>query len=119
MRQRFGAYGAIAARELGYRIPDDLSVVSFDDIHFAQEHEIKLTTIRRPISKLGYLASENLIARLTDSTKPVGPERMIIETEWWWIQHRRTMLGGLTYDFPDDFIWGAATASYQIEGAFV
>ena len=76
------AYGAIAAaRELGYRIPDDLSVVGFDDIPFAQEHEIKLTTIRQPISKLGYLASENLIARLTDSTKPVGPERMIIETE--------------------------------------
>ncbi|NLL42709.1 MAG: LacI family transcriptional regulator [Firmicutes bacterium] len=76
------AYGAIAAaRELGLRVPADLSVVGFDDIPFAQEHEIKLTTISQPIAKLGYLASENLIARLTNSTSQAQPARQIIETE--------------------------------------
>lgn len=76
------AYGVMtAARDLGYRVPADLSVIGFDDISLAQQSEVKLTTIRQPISRLGYLASENLIARLKQRNKQIEPIRQIIETE--------------------------------------
>ena len=43
----------LAARERGLRIPEDLSVVGFDDLPFAQVFEPPLTTIRIEPEALG------------------------------------------------------------------
>ncbi|WP_218131871.1 LacI family DNA-binding transcriptional regulator [Thalassobacillus cyri] len=42
-----------AARELGIRIPEDLSVIGFDDSQFAEIVDPGLTTIRTPIAEMG------------------------------------------------------------------
>jgi LacI family transcriptional regulator len=57
------ALGALdAAHELGVRVPDDIAMVSFDDIELAQ-HE-QLTTMRQPMYEMGILALEKLMTRM-------------------------------------------------------
>jgi len=50
-----------AARDYGVSIPDDLAVVSFDDIELAQHY--RLTTMRQPMYEMGALAIERLVQR--------------------------------------------------------
>ncbi|MDW3171261.1 substrate-binding domain-containing protein, partial [Vibrio sp. Y184] len=48
------AIGAIQeAKRLGLRVPQDLSVVGFDDINFAQYCDPPLTTISQPRYEIG------------------------------------------------------------------
>jgi LacI family transcriptional regulator, galactose operon repressor len=48
--QAFGVYQEAAAR--GLRIPDDLSVVGFDDIAFSELAMPPLTTVRQPLARM-------------------------------------------------------------------
>jgi LacI family transcriptional regulator len=57
------AIGALeAAHEMGVRIPEDIAIISFDDIELAQ-HE-HLTTMRQPMYEIGTLALERLLHRM-------------------------------------------------------
>ncbi len=59
------AFGAIeAARELGLPVPQDLSVVGFDDVPAAARSAPPLTTVRQPHVEKGRRAGEMLIALL-------------------------------------------------------
>lgn len=59
------AIGAIRAfQEAGFRVPQDISVVGFDDIPGAAFHYPSLTTVRQPLHKMGEIAVEILIARI-------------------------------------------------------
>ncbi len=59
------AVGACAgARELGYRVPQDLSVVGFDDIFIADFIDPPLTTVRQPIAQMAALVVAKLIETL-------------------------------------------------------
>jgi LacI family transcriptional regulator len=49
-----------AASRLGLRIPDDLSVVGFDDIGHAQDVDPPLTTVRQPLVEMARRAVELL-----------------------------------------------------------
>lgn len=52
------AFGAIRAIcELGLRIPDDLSLVTFDDVEFAEFMRVPLTTIAQDVPELGRRAA--------------------------------------------------------------
>lgn len=56
------AIGAIRAiQEDGLRIPQDVSVVGFDDIPWAAFHTPSLTTVRQPLDRMGQMAAETLI----------------------------------------------------------
>ncbi|WP_434994985.1 LacI family DNA-binding transcriptional regulator [Arthrobacter sp. Ld5] len=50
-----------AARQQGLRIPDDLSVVGFDDLPEAGWASPPLTTVRQPLSEMGSLAARTLV----------------------------------------------------------
>lgn len=60
------ALGAIdAARAHGLRVPEDISVVGFDDIPLASHVHPKLTTLRQPLSAIGDAAVQELLRRIT------------------------------------------------------
>lgn len=59
------AIGAIRAiREAGLRVPEDISVVGFDDIQAATFHFPSLTTVRQPLHRMGEIAAKVLLERL-------------------------------------------------------
>ncbi|KHE71623.1 LacI family DNA-binding transcriptional regulator [Halobacillus sp. BBL2006] len=50
-----------AARELGLNVPEQLSVIGFDDSQFAEIVDPELTTIRTPISEMGQKTVELIV----------------------------------------------------------
>ncbi len=63
------AIGALeAARELGIRIPEDIAIVSFDDIELARHAQ--LSTMRQPMHEMGSLALEKLRGRMKTPSIP-------------------------------------------------
>jgi len=74
--QALGVYEA--ARELGVRIPTDLSVVGFDDIEFARWCGPALTTVRQPLIEMGATAA-SLVLTLAAGEAP-GQTRVEVAT---------------------------------------
>lgn len=73
------AFGAIAAiREAGLRVPDDISVVGFDDIPLAAYFDPPLTSIRLPAHDLGRAVGIALLDRIAGRTVEV---RTVLPTE--------------------------------------
>jgi LacI family transcriptional regulator len=67
------ALGAIeAARERGVRIPDQLSIVGFDDTPQAGAQPQGLTTVHQPHSRKGSLAAEMLLSTLESHPVSAG-----------------------------------------------
>jgi DNA-binding LacI/PurR family transcriptional regulator len=59
------ALGAMTVlREEGYRVPEDISIMGFDDIEFAAISYPPLTTIRQPLKEMGSAAAELLTRKL-------------------------------------------------------
>ncbi|HEX6473023.1 MAG TPA: LacI family DNA-binding transcriptional regulator [Streptosporangiaceae bacterium] len=65
--QALGVYEA--ARRAGVRIPDDLSVVGFDDLSFTQWTGPPMTTVRQPLVQMGATAAE-LVVTLAAGEEP-------------------------------------------------
>jgi DNA-binding LacI/PurR family transcriptional regulator len=60
------AIGAIRAfLDAGLSVPDDVSVVGFDDIQNAAFYNPRLTTVRQPLREMGRIAAEVLLERIT------------------------------------------------------
>ncbi|MFQ3648095.1 MAG: LacI family DNA-binding transcriptional regulator [Anaerolineae bacterium] len=69
------AFGVMqAAREYGLRIPEDLSLVGFDDIPQAALVHPQLTTVRQPLEQMGRIAVNLLIEQIES---PDNPDRAI------------------------------------------
>jgi LacI family transcriptional regulator len=63
--------GALSAlREMGYKIPDDVAVVSFDDIPENFSYFPFMTVIAQPPYEIGQRATQILISRIKDSDNP-------------------------------------------------
>ena len=63
------AIGAMRAfQEAGLRVPEDVSVIGFDDISIAPFAIPPLTTIRQPLEKMGRIAAQTLLERIEDRT---------------------------------------------------
>jgi LacI family transcriptional regulator, xylobiose transport system transcriptional regulator len=65
--QAFGVYEA--ARQAGLRIPEDLSVVGFDDLSFTQWAGPPMTTVRQPLVQMG-AAAASLVLELAAGEEP-------------------------------------------------
>ncbi|MBC7368907.1 MAG: LacI family DNA-binding transcriptional regulator [Undibacterium sp.] len=64
------AFGVLRAMiELGRRVPEDISVLGFDDIELAGVVQPPLSTIRQPKYELGKAAAEILLAHSGDKSK--------------------------------------------------
>ncbi len=61
------AIGAIRTfQDKGLRVPQDISVIGFDDIQAASFQNPRLTTVRQPMHRMGELAAITLLKRITN-----------------------------------------------------
>jgi LacI family transcriptional regulator len=80
------AIGAIRAlQDFGLRVPNDVSVIGFDDIKAAAFNNPRLTTIRQPLSNMGRIAAQCVLNRLHGTERfreqiTVEPELVIRES---------------------------------------
>ena len=80
------AIGAIRAlQDFGMNVPEDVSVIGFDDIRTAAFHTPPLTTIRQPMVNMGRIAAQCALNRLTGAERyreqiVVEPELMVRES---------------------------------------
>ena len=80
------AIGAIRAlMDHGLRVPQDVSVVGFDDIQNAAYHNPSLTTIRQPLQQMGEMAARTLLQRIRGAEGypqmvPILPDLVIRES---------------------------------------
>ena len=76
------AIGAIHALQgAGLRVPDDVSVVGFDDIQSAAFQRPALTTVRQPLRKMGKIAAETLLRRIASKEPQTRSTCIIVEPE--------------------------------------
>ncbi len=77
------AMGVIeATRACGLHVPQDLSVVGFDDIPMAALYNPRLTTVRQPLEEMGTIATQVLLESINNleekSTSVILPTELII-----------------------------------------
>ncbi len=60
-----------AAIKRGHRVPEDISVVGFDNITLSEMMNPSITTIRQPVAQLGALAAEMIIRLIENGEEPV------------------------------------------------
>ncbi len=78
------AMGAIRAmNECCLRVPEDVSVVGFDDIASAAFQTRGLTTVRQPLREMGRLAAETLLQRISGkfNAENPAPEEIVVKPE--------------------------------------
>jgi LacI family transcriptional regulator, galactose operon repressor len=74
------AIGAMKAfLDAGVRVPEDVSVIGFDDIQSAGFHNPSLTTVRQPLEEMGVLAARTLLERLASNSS--APDEVMVEPE--------------------------------------
>lgn len=77
------AIGSIQAfHDAGLRVPEDISVVGFDDIPAANYSNPGLTTVRQPLLKMGQIAAETVVNQIEERIEfvpeiAVDPELVI------------------------------------------
>jgi LacI family transcriptional regulator len=76
-QQAFGVYEA--ARQRGLRIPEDLSVVGFDELPVARWASPPLTTVRQPLAEMGNHAAQ-MLGELIEE-RPLWSNRVELSTE--------------------------------------
>ncbi|MEU0552637.1 LacI family DNA-binding transcriptional regulator [Dactylosporangium maewongense] len=71
------AVGALRAlRELGKRVPSDVSLVGFDDVAIARQTDPPLTTVHQPVEAMGREMVRLLLARIAGA----APTAVMVET---------------------------------------
>ncbi len=55
--------------ELGYRIPQDVSVIGYDDVPMASWAAYDLTTVRQPVNKMVDATLDTLMGQINDPTR--------------------------------------------------
>lgn len=63
-----------ALQQMGLQVPDDVSVVGFDDITLAAYMSVPLTTARQDAHEIGRVAAQVLLDRLDGDTQPPQPQ---------------------------------------------
>jgi len=74
------AVGALhAAKQLGLRVPEDMSIIGFDNIPLASMTDPPLTTIDQPVDQIGYQSCELLIEKIKNPQTPT--KKIFLNTE--------------------------------------
>lgn len=64
-------------RKMGLQVPEDLSVMGFDDIQFAEIADPPLTTVSQPVEEIGSRVLERLCKLIAGEPKPEQPADIV------------------------------------------
>jgi len=65
------AFGVMeAVRDRGWRIPEDISIIGFDDIPQAVQVSPQLTTVQQPLAEMGREAARRLLGLMQEPDRP-------------------------------------------------
>jgi LacI family transcriptional regulator len=62
-------------------VPQDVSVVGFDDILSAAFQNPSLTTVRQPLQRMGEIAAEFIVGRIENVSNKAEMKAIIVEPE--------------------------------------
>ncbi|NYI03668.1 LacI family DNA-binding transcriptional regulator [Allostreptomyces psammosilenae] len=65
----------------GVRVPEDMSIVGYDDIEFAGAAAVPLTSVRQPAERIGSAAAELLIQETDPATTGHEHQRIVYQPE--------------------------------------
>ncbi|MFI3168503.1 MAG: LacI family DNA-binding transcriptional regulator [Faecalibacterium sp.] len=68
----------IAVNELGRKIPEDISIIGFDNMDLSRITHPRLTIVTQPLEQIGYYTAKTLLERL--ESKDVAPVRVSLST---------------------------------------
>lgn len=75
------AYGLEYLHEAGWRIPNDLAVVSFDDVEFFKFSNPPVTAVAQPLEAIGHKAVELLLEQIRHKGTQQKPKTIELDTE--------------------------------------
>lgn len=78
MNDSLAHYFIAEAETRGWKVPEDISVVGFDDLERYSPRPALLTTLHQPFDKIGRRAAELLLARLSPDADPSEARRHIL-----------------------------------------
>jgi LacI family transcriptional regulator len=70
----------LALRDVGLHVPQDVSVVAFDDADWADVVEPGLSVMAQPVHEMGRLSASLLVSRIRGEASP--PQQHVLETQW-------------------------------------
>jgi DNA-binding LacI/PurR family transcriptional regulator len=72
------ALGAIRQiRDIGLRVPQDISIVGFDDLYISEYMDPALTTVRQPMRQMGRMAMNTLLQIFADANGEAGHDNKV------------------------------------------
>jgi LacI family transcriptional regulator len=72
-----GAHDAISSR--GLRMPDDITLIGFDDVLLARWQAFQLTTVSQDVSQMVKVCTELLLSRIAAGPEAApGPRRVVL-----------------------------------------
>ena len=71
-----GALGLL--KEHGHRVPDDISVASFDDVPLFRLHEAGITAVAQPIEKIAETITSLMVSRLSEEGALHAPHTIML-----------------------------------------
>jgi LacI family repressor for deo operon, udp, cdd, tsx, nupC, and nupG len=83
-----------AVEKAGLRVPEDVSVVGFDDIEYLPFFSPGLTTMRQPRAEMGRLAAVDLLQRMQRNAPQIAPVQVKLDCQLIERDSVRTISGG-------------------------
>jgi LacI family transcriptional regulator len=74
-----GAYQAVI--EEGYRVPEDLALIGFNDIEFTATKGVELTTIGQKKYEMGTLAVRILVDKIEGTERDLSTKEIFLKPE--------------------------------------
>lgn len=68
-------------RELNLKVPEDLSIVGYDDSQLAEASEVKLTSVKHPKMLMGETAAKSIITLIEEKNKQPQTDSVLFEPE--------------------------------------
>jgi LacI family transcriptional regulator len=68
-------------KQLGLRIPEDIAVIGFDNLKISGYLEPKLTTVAKPMYRMGLIAARLLFDIMEENNGENEPQEILIQSK--------------------------------------